>query len=71
MTKGDTVRLDVLEEDGKKKLLAKSGKFKASHEPSFGETLYTVKRQRANNTVELEERAGQFPRGTVLLVQST
>jgi hypothetical protein len=55
---GDTVRVDRVAVDNNKKALKKSGQFKSSHEAVFSRETYTVKLERRDGLVELNE----FPR---------
>lgn len=74
---GDRVRLAVESIDGSIKLKIKSGVgYKKSHNPTFSEQVFTVKRQNADGFVEVEERLpstggvaqSKFMRGDVLLI---
>jgi transposase InsO family protein len=65
---GNKIRIEKGELSTKIKLAQKEGSFKASHSAPFSGTVFTVKRQRADNFVEIEENTDLYSRGACLLV---
>jgi hypothetical protein len=65
---GQKIRIEKSELSTKIRLAQKAGTFKASHSAPFSGKVFTVKRQRSDNMVEIEENTDLYSRGACLLV---
>jgi hypothetical protein len=65
---GNRIRIEKGELSTRIRLAQKAGTFKASHSAPFSGKVFTVKRQRADNLVEIEENTDLYSRGACLLV---
>jgi hypothetical protein len=65
---GQKIRIEKGALSTKIRLAQKAGTLKASHSAPFSGKVFTVKRQRADNRVEIEENTDLYSRGACLLV---
>jgi hypothetical protein len=62
------IRIEVGDLSNKIKQEQKAGSYKSSHQASFSNRVYVVKKQRADGYVEIMENNALYSRGSCLLV---
>jgi hypothetical protein len=68
LSPGNLIRIEVGDLSNKIKQEQKAGSYKSSHQASFSNRVYVVKKQRADGFVEIMENNALYSRGSCLLV---